>query len=808
MTASPEIKREKWKKLLGNVALGAISAVTDLRSFEIMRIPELQEIVFRAVDEAAAVAKAEGVALDVAEARSVLMKLVDTSGGGTGNSKSSMREDIIRKRRTEIDTIHGAVARLARQHKIAAPTIDAMVAMVKGVQSTYLPHVRAHMDFALSEQQRLLVETVRRFVRTELMPLEKELEEKRALDPEKARDIFEKSKALGLYAVNIPAEYGGGGLSAVDTCLAEEQFGHTTDILIRRAFGNVYEVLLLANDAQRERWLEPSVRGERVFSVCFTEPEAGSDAAGIKTRATRDGDGWLLSGQKIFISDGAFSDFFVVSAVTDPAKGAKGISLFIVDKGMPGFTVGRDQPMMGLAGTSHIEMFFENVRLGPEHLLGQEGRGLNHAFETLGRIRLAQIGARAVGKATRILDLMTDHARERRQFGKPIGEQQLIQQLLADSGDRDQRGAADGAVGRARDRPGPRRARAHLDGEGLRRRNARPRGRPRRAGVRRHGLLQGSADRALLSRRAHLPHLRRHIGNPPHGDRALDAQARRRAVRRCHLSEAFMGVNKFVTAEAAAALIADGDTVALIGGGGGLCEATYLHEAIEKRFLETRHPRGLTVIHSLGIGDRKSRGMNRFAHEGMVKRVIGGHWVWSPRMQELARTEKIEAYVFPGGVAMQLFREIGAGRPGLFTHVGLGTFVDPRVEGGRMNKSAKDDLIEVVTIDGKELLRYKSFPVNVAVIKGSFADAHGNISLDQEPANVDIYAAALAAHNSGGKVIAQVRTAVEAGALPARSVRVPGAIVDAVVVDPEQRMGYDVVYDPTMSGEIKGPPKP
>jgi acyl-CoA dehydrogenase len=289
------------------------------------------------------------------------------------------------------------------------------------------------MDFTLSEEQRLLVETARRFVRTELMPLEKELERTRALPPETARAIFEKSKALGLFAVNIPVEYGGGGLSAVDTCLAEEQFGHTTDILIRRAFGNVYEVLLLANELQRERWLLPSVQGERVFSVCFTEPEAGSDAAGIKSRATRDGDGWRLSGQKIFISDGLFSDFFVVSAVTDPSKGAKGISLFIVDKGMPGFTIGRDQPMMGLAGTSHVELFFDNVRLGPEHLLGQEGRGLNHAFETLGRIRLAQIGARAVGKATRILDLTTDHARERRQFGKPIGEQQLIQQLLADS---------------------------------------------------------------------------------------------------------------------------------------------------------------------------------------------------------------------------------------------------------------------------------------------------------------------------------------------------------------------------------------
>ncbi len=269
-----------------------------------------------------------------------------------------------------------------------------------------------------------------------------------------------------------------------------------------------------------------------------------------------------------------------------------------------------------------------------------------------------------------------------------------------------------------------------------------------------------------------------------------------------------MTINKFMSAQQAACLINDGDTVALIGGGGGLVEATTMHAAIEERFLGTNHPRDLTVVHSLGIGDRESRGMNRFAHEGMVKRVIGGHWVWSPRMQELAREDKIEAYVLPGGVAMQLFREIGAGRPGLLTHVGRGTFVDPRQDGGRMNKAAKDNLVDIMEINGEELLFYKSFPVDVAVIRGSYADAHGNVSLDQEPANVDIYAAALAAHNSGGKVIVQVRTAVEVGALAARSVRVPGAIVDAVVIDPSQSMGYDTVYDPTMSGEIKGPASP
>lgn len=136
--ASPDIKRDKWKKLLGNVALGAISAVTDMRSFEIMAVPELQEIVLRAVDEAAAVAAAEGHQLDVAEAREILMKLVDTTGGGTGRAKSSMREDIIRGRRTEIDSIHAAVARLGRKHGVPTPTIDTMVALVKGLQSQYL----------------------------------------------------------------------------------------------------------------------------------------------------------------------------------------------------------------------------------------------------------------------------------------------------------------------------------------------------------------------------------------------------------------------------------------------------------------------------------------------------------------------------------------------------------------------------------------------------------------------------------------------------------------------------------------------
>ncbi|MFV0384248.1 acyl CoA:acetate/3-ketoacid CoA transferase [Paracoccus sp. (in: a-proteobacteria)] len=256
-----------------------------------------------------------------------------------------------------------------------------------------------------------------------------------------------------------------------------------------------------------------------------------------------------------------------------------------------------------------------------------------------------------------------------------------------------------------------------------------------------------------------------------------------------------------MTAEAAVALIPDGATVGLIGGGGGLCEATQLHERCEARFLETGHPRDLTVVHALGIGDRDQTGMNRFAHDGMVRRVIGGHWVWSPRMQQMAAENRIEAYVLPGGVAMQLMREIAAGRPGLFTHVGLGTFCDPRREGGRMNKAATEPLVELAEIDGREYLRYLPFPVHACLLKGSTADEDGNISLDEEPANLDSAAMAMAVRNSGGVVIVQVRARVPAGTLGARQVRIPAAMVNAVVVDPDQRQGYGIIHDPTISGQ-------
>ena len=289
------------------------------------------------------------------------------------------------------------------------------------------------MNFALLEETQLIVTSVRRFVEDELCPLEEEVESKGVLEPDTAREILRKSRALGFYAMNMPEDVGGGGLSAVDMCLAALEMGRTSDILVRRAFGTVYELLLECRGAQRDEWLLPAVRGDRTCAIAMTEPEAGSDAAGIRTTAKPDGKGWILNGSKHFVSDGAFSDFFAVTARTDPEAGARGISVFLVDKAMPGVGVGRSQPMMGLRGGSHIELSFNNVKLGPQHLLGEPGKGLRLILGTIGRVRLFDIGARAVGTATLLLEMMARHAAERRQFGTPIGDFQMIQSQLADS---------------------------------------------------------------------------------------------------------------------------------------------------------------------------------------------------------------------------------------------------------------------------------------------------------------------------------------------------------------------------------------
>jgi acyl-CoA dehydrogenase len=286
------------------------------------------------------------------------------------------------------------------------------------------------MDFALNDEQKMMIDTVRRFIAEELKPLEDEVENTGALPQDKALAIHQKTKELGLYALNMPAELGGGGLSNLDRIICEEQFGHTTDILIRRAFGNVYEPLLHCKGEQVERWLKPAVEGKRTCAITITESGAGSDAAGIKTNAKRNAEGrWVLNGSKHFISDGLWSDFFLVSART----GEKEISMFMVDKGLPGFTVGKDQAMMGIRGTPHLELFFDNVVLEDAALLGEQGQGFKLAMGALNVVRLAQVGARAVGKATHVCELMLDYANDRKQFNTRIGDFQMVQQMLADS---------------------------------------------------------------------------------------------------------------------------------------------------------------------------------------------------------------------------------------------------------------------------------------------------------------------------------------------------------------------------------------
>jgi acyl CoA:acetate/3-ketoacid CoA transferase len=266
-----------------------------------------------------------------------------------------------------------------------------------------------------------------------------------------------------------------------------------------------------------------------------------------------------------------------------------------------------------------------------------------------------------------------------------------------------------------------------------------------------------------------------------------------------------MSTAQFMDAASAAMLVEDGCTVAISGNGAGMISAETILAALERRFLETGHPRNLTLVHSLGLGDRATLGTNRFAHEGMVRKVIAAHFTWSPKMQQLIRDEKVEAYCFPGGVVQQLLREIGAGRPGLFTHSGLGTFVDPRQDGGRCNRRSQEELVELMHIDGQELLRYKPFKVDVAIIRGTYADRRGNLSPEEEAIDMDILTMALAARNTGGRVLAQVREIVEAGALHPRHVRVPGIMIDAIVQDSSQQLFYGLGYDPTISGGHRAP---
>jgi len=262
--------------------------------------------------------------------------------------------------------------------------------------------------------------------------------------------------------------------------------------------------------------------------------------------------------------------------------------------------------------------------------------------------------------------------------------------------------------------------------------------------------------------------------------------------------------NKIVSPAQAVAIIRDGDTIACSGFvGTGTPDELIL--ALEKRFLETGNPRDLTLVFAAAPGDGKERGLNRLAHAGMVKRVIGGHWSLVPKLGKLAVEDRIEAYNLPLGVVSHLFREIAGHRAGLLTKVGMRTFVDPRQDGGRINKRTTEELVRVMEIDGEEWLFYKTFPITIALIRGTTADLSGNITMEHEALTLDSLALATAAKNSRGFVIAQVERVCAPGELSARDVVVPGVMVDCVVVAEPQNhhQTYGTAYNPAFAGEYK-----
>ena len=262
--------------------------------------------------------------------------------------------------------------------------------------------------------------------------------------------------------------------------------------------------------------------------------------------------------------------------------------------------------------------------------------------------------------------------------------------------------------------------------------------------------------------------------------------------------------DKVVTAVEAVRLIRDGDWV-VVEGFVGQCFAEELTLALEQRFLLTGAPRDLGLVFAVAPGDRHGRGLDRLCHEGLLKRAVGGHWGLSPKLGKMAVDNKIEAHNLPQGVVSQLFRDTAAGKPGLLTRVGLGTFVDPRNDGGKVNERTTEDRVELITLGGAEYLFYKALQLDVAFLRGTTADPEGNITMEREALTLEALAVATAVHNAGGLVIVQVERLADSGSLSPREVKIPGILVDCVVVSQPGRhwQTFGTPYSAALSGELR-----
>lgn len=264
--------------------------------------------------------------------------------------------------------------------------------------------------------------------------------------------------------------------------------------------------------------------------------------------------------------------------------------------------------------------------------------------------------------------------------------------------------------------------------------------------------------------------------------------------------------SKVISIEQSVDLIKNGATVA-VGGFVGCAHPEQITLEIEKQYLKRHVPNNLTLVFAAGQGDGKDRGLNHLGYEGLVHRIIGGHWALTPKLQKLALENKVEAYNLPQGVISHLYRDIAAGKPGTITHVGLKTFIDPRIEGGKLNEITKEDIVKVVNIEEKEYLLYKAFPIDVVLLRATYADEDGNATMEKEALTLDATAMAQAAKNSGGIVILQVEKVVTKGSLDPRKVKIPGIYVDAIVVasTENQMQTFSENFNPAYCGDTRVP---